>query len=136
MRASIATVDRVDRARTCPLLVRVFVKTGRHHAEGDYSAERTPPDGDGFRVYTWRDATLREIAEQVKAQFADARDPLCHLEFSLVFPNASGVHILKRVGSLRASHGGAPSECDQYTLDTIKHQAGDYLDVAILRAAA
>ena len=121
---------RLDRARTCPLLLRVFVQAGAHHAEREYSAEAVPPARHALNVYTWRDATLRELAEQVKAQFAEARE-CAALDFALVFPNAAGQHVLKRVGRVASAPGHAGDD-DGLTLGDIKHQAGDYLDVALL----
>ncbi len=122
---------RLDRARTCPLLLRVFVQAGAHHAEREYSAEGVPPARHALNVYTWRDATLRELAEQVKVQFAEARE-CAALDFALVFPNASGQHVLKRVGRVAAAPGAHVGDDDGLTLGDIKHQAGDYLDVALL----
>lgn len=76
----------VDRVRTCPLLLRVFVNVGRHHHPDEYRARSTPRGG--LDVYTWRDATLRELAEEVKAAVEAARDSRARLDFALVYPNA------------------------------------------------
>ena len=76
----------LDRARTCPLLIQLFVQQGRHHTSSEYGPETVPRDG--ISVYTWRDATLRELSEEIKERFPFARDRNACLEFSLVYPNA------------------------------------------------
>ncbi|BGO89242.1 hypothetical protein NBRC10512_005925 [Rhodotorula toruloides] len=55
---------RVDREKTCPSLLRVFVKTGQHHADTDFTIQHVP-SADEHQLYTWRDTTLREIINLV-----------------------------------------------------------------------
>ena len=41
----------VDREKTCPLLLRVFCNTSRHHSAGEYARGRTPTNE--LQIYTW-----------------------------------------------------------------------------------
>ncbi|KAJ9582506.1 hypothetical protein L9F63_003199 [Diploptera punctata] len=61
----------VDREKTCPLLLRVFCNTGRHHNILDYSRGNVP--ANELQIYTWMDATLREITSLVKEVNPEAR---------------------------------------------------------------
>jgi histone deacetylase complex subunit SAP18 len=58
----LATV--VDREKTCPLLLRVFTKIGGHHTVEDFAIRGKEPK-DEVQIYTWRDATLRELTDLV-----------------------------------------------------------------------
>nr|XP_027222809.1 histone deacetylase complex subunit SAP18-like [Penaeus vannamei] len=49
----------IDREKTCPLLLRVFCSNGRHNSLAEYRRGNTPPNE--LQIYTWMDATLREI---------------------------------------------------------------------------
>lgn len=40
-----------------------------------------------------------------------------------------GVHVLREAGTV---HSSQPSDADNLTLEQIKHQTGDYLDVAVI----
>lgn len=56
----------VDREKTCPFLLRVFVKPGVHH---DLDREFQSPDRlplcDESQLYAWKDTTLRDICLQL-----------------------------------------------------------------------
>ena len=52
----------VDRETTCPLLLRVFPKAGQHHVTSAFSRHDRLPGGE-VQIYTWPDATLREVRE-------------------------------------------------------------------------
>ena len=50
----------VDRERVCPLLLRVFPKAGSHHVASAFARHDRLPGGE-VQIYTWPDATLREV---------------------------------------------------------------------------
>ncbi|XP_060674252.1 uncharacterized protein LOC107430153 isoform X2 [Ziziphus jujuba] len=54
--------EPVDREKTCPLLLRVFTKLGGHHSEEDFAVRGKEPK-DEVQIYTWKDATLRELTD-------------------------------------------------------------------------
>ncbi|KAI9079989.1 hypothetical protein K1719_038054 [Acacia pycnantha] len=50
--------------KTCPLLLRVFTKTGGHHTNEEFVVRGKEPK-DEVQIYTWKDATLRELTDLV-----------------------------------------------------------------------
>lgn len=52
----------VDRETTCPFLLRVFCKENSRHMLEDFIANKAP-EQDELQIYTWPDATLRELAD-------------------------------------------------------------------------
>ncbi|CAG5027938.1 unnamed protein product [Parnassius apollo] len=61
-------VKPVDREKTCPLLLRVFCSTGRHNTPGDYARGNVPQNE--LQIYTWMDATLRELTGMLMRNIA------------------------------------------------------------------
>lgn len=120
----------VDREKTCPLLLRVFPKKGGHHKLDEYAKRGSEPDSE-LQIYTWPDATLRELTELIK----DVRKDACHrqvrLSFSFVYPDKRGQNVMKEVGVVWAEPSRrGPDDAKQ--LHQLSFQTGDFLDVAIL----
>lgn len=110
----------------CPFLLRVFPQFGGHHGLGQYGAELPPNE---LVVYTWPDATLRELTELIKSAQPAARRQNVRLEFALVYPDARGRNTMRPVGVVNTSRVGPD---DLKTLKKLSFQTGDYMDVAIL----
>ena len=51
--------------QVCPLLLRVFPRRGGHHRLEEFAPPGEEPDGE-LTMYTWPDATLRELTDLVK----------------------------------------------------------------------
>lgn len=117
----------IDREKVCPLLLRVFCSTGRHHSLSDYSRGNTP--ANELQIYTWMDATLKELTGLVKEVNADARKKGTFFDFAIVYPapNATAYR-LREIGSTCSGRKGTD---DSVTLAHKKFQIGDYLDIAI-----
>ncbi|RHY27628.1 hypothetical protein DYB32_006659 [Aphanomyces invadans] len=81
-----------------------------------------------LHVYTWPDATLREIAELVQDGNDDARKHN-RLAISLVYIDSRGKFVVKKAGIVNTSR---KSPDEDKTLAAIGFQNGDFLDVAIL----
>ncbi|XP_018008250.1 histone deacetylase complex subunit SAP18-like isoform X2 [Hyalella azteca] len=117
----------VDREKTCPLLLRVFVCMGRHHHMAEYRRGATPPNG--LQVYTWMDATLRELAGLVQEINPDTKRRGTQFEFALVFPDLNKMQArLREIGTIVVGHQGFE---DNKTLAQSQFCIGDHLDVAI-----
>nr|XP_025657880.1 histone deacetylase complex subunit SAP18 isoform X1 [Arachis hypogaea] len=82
-------VEPVDREKTCPLLLRVFTKEGSHHTMEDFAVRGKEPSEE-VQIYTWKDATLRELTELVKEVVKPARRRHAKLSFAFVFPDKNG----------------------------------------------
>lgn len=49
----------------------LLLQNGAHHTVEDFSTRGKEPKGE-VQIYTWRDATLRELTDLVSAHAADA----------------------------------------------------------------
>ncbi|XP_078176612.1 SIN3 associated polypeptide P18 isoform X2 [Carex rostrata] len=121
--------EPVDREKTCPLLLRVFTKTGGHHLNEDFKVRGKEPK-DEVQIYTWKDATLRELTDLVKEVAPAARKRDAKLSFAFVYPDKNGRFIVRPVGRTFSFGNGRLD--DGKTLADLDFQIGDYLDVAIL----
>ncbi|KAL6174601.1 hypothetical protein ACLB2K_051247 [Fragaria x ananassa] len=116
---------------TCPLLLRVFTKNGGHHTQEDFAVRGKEPK-DEVQIYTWKDATLRELTDLVKEIAPAARRRNAKLSFAFVYPDKGGRYVFKQAGMTHA-HGNIGRRLDDSkSLNELKFQIGDYLDVAIL----
>ncbi|KAG7235141.1 hypothetical protein CRUP_024723, partial [Coryphaenoides rupestris] len=76
----------IDREKTCPLLLRVFTtNNGRHHRMDEFTRGNVP--ASELQIYTWMDATLKELTSLVKEVFPEARKKGTHFSFATVFPD-------------------------------------------------
>ncbi|XP_043430900.1 histone deacetylase complex subunit SAP18 isoform X1 [Prionailurus bengalensis] len=113
---------------TCPLLLRVFTtNNGRHHRMDEFSRGNVP--SSELQIYTWMDATLKELTSLVKEVYPEARKKGTHFNFAIVFtdPKRPGYRV-KEIGSTVSGRKGTD---DSMTLQSQKFQIGDYLDIAI-----
>ncbi|EXC17796.1 hypothetical protein L484_023149 [Morus notabilis] len=122
--------EPVDREKTCPLLLRVFTKLGGHHNEEDFAVRGKEPK-DEVQIYTWKDATLRELTDLVKEVAPAARRRNAKLSFAFVYPDKRGRFVLKQVGMTHSCGNGRRIDDDK-ALGGLDFQIGDYLDVAII----
>ncbi|GAB4813144.1 hypothetical protein N2152v2_000190 [Parachlorella kessleri] len=117
----------VDREKVCPLLLRVFTKLGSHHHLEDFGKRGQEPK-DEVQMYTWMDATLRELCDLVKEVQPAARRPSARLSFSFVYPDRRGRNVMRNVGQVHSTRYG---EDDTKSLRQLQFQTGDFLSVAI-----
>ncbi|KAK9277070.1 hypothetical protein L1049_006609 [Liquidambar formosana] len=89
--------EPVDREKTCPLLLRVFTKIGGHHNMDDFAVRGKEPK-DEVQIYTWKDATLRELTDLVKEVSQAARRRDAKLSFAFVYPDKRGRFVVREVG--------------------------------------
>ncbi|GAA6041770.1 hypothetical protein JCM8097_008325 [Rhodosporidiobolus ruineniae] len=141
---------KVDREKTCPSLLRVFVKPNAHHPDTDFSTTSLPTQ-DEHQLYTWRDTTLREILLLLRdAAPALRAAPLARYSLRLVFWDAdhdrftseelaviAAKDLLTPPGSsaAAASRGVYTNPRLDRTLADAKFVVGDLLDVAYLGAS-
>uniref|UniRef100_A0A8C0NJ39 Histone deacetylase complex subunit SAP18 n=1 Tax=Canis lupus familiaris TaxID=9615 RepID=A0A8C0NJ39_CANLF len=123
--------EKPDREKTCPLLLlllRVFTtNNGRHHRMDEFCNGNVP--SSELQIYTWMDATLKELTSLVKEVYPEARKKGTHFNFAIVFtdPKRPGYRV-KEIGSTMSGMKGTD---DSMTLQSQKFQIGDYLDIAI-----
>ncbi len=77
-----------------------YLQLGAHHRLEEYPRTGTLPPGE-VQVYTWLDATLRELGELVKEVQPRARTPSARLSFAFVYPDRRGLNVMRQVGCRR-----------------------------------
>lgn len=116
--------------QTCPLLLRVFCSTGRHHGLSEFSHGSTP--SNELQIYTWQDATLRELTTLVRDVNPETRRKGTYFDFALVYPDShSPGYRMREIGVTCSGQKGAD---DTKTLAQSKFTIGDYLDINITPA--
>ncbi|XP_022921149.1 histone deacetylase complex subunit SAP18 [Onthophagus taurus] len=119
--------DSVDRQKVCPFLLRVFVSPGHHYKTSDYNKGTTPQNE--LQIYTWKDATLNELALLVKEVNPETRRKGTKFTFSLVYPDSRApVYRMREIGSTATGQKGPD---DLKTLAQARFAIGDYMDIAI-----
>lgn len=77
-------------------IVNTPTQEGEHHKVEDFATRGKEPE-DEVQMYTWMDATLRELTDLVKEVQTAARNPRARLQFALVYPDRQGQNVLKPV---------------------------------------
>eukprot|EP00088_Acartia_fossae_P040452 TRINITY_DN42135_c0_g1_i1.p1 TRINITY_DN42135_c0_g1~~TRINITY_DN42135_c0_g1_i1.p1 ORF type:complete len:225 (-),score=43.44 TRINITY_DN42135_c0_g1_i1:19-693(-) len=117
----------VNREETCPLLLRVFTNSFRHNDLAEYSKGNVPENE--IQIYTWLDASLKELTGLIKEVNPDARRRGTRFDFALIYPDLRmGKYFSRDIGSTRAGEKGPD---DAKTLSECKFSIGDFMDVAI-----
>jgi len=124
--ATTPTAAPIDREKTCPLLLRVFVNEGQHHLPDAYHRGRCP--ASELQIYTWKDASLKELTNLIKDVHPQASGKGTMFNFALAFPDRKGLFHFKEVGTTSVAHTGPD---DRLTLQSVRLEIGDFMDVAI-----
>ncbi|KAF9152820.1 Histone deacetylase complex subunit sap18 [Linnemannia schmuckeri] len=61
----------IDREKLCPFLLKMFYKQGEHHRVDQYKPTSLPPKSSELQLYTWKNATMGEIASLVQQAIPD-----------------------------------------------------------------
>ncbi|EMD40331.1 hypothetical protein CERSUDRAFT_62335 [Gelatoporia subvermispora B] len=144
----------VDREKTAPFLIRTFIKIGSFHRLTQFD-DGSVPIADEQQIFTWKDATLREVLTTLRATAPaspEYRHPLARYSFRALYADSAARgrvaqkdlglvysrDILGEPGSLASpaprllSDADAPPPADERTLDELRFVPGDYLCVAVL----
>ncbi|EJF62173.1 hypothetical protein DICSQDRAFT_104430 [Dichomitus squalens LYAD-421 SS1] len=146
----------VDREKTAPFLIRTFVKIGTYHRLAQFE-DGPLPLADEQQIYTWKDATLREVLTTLRSSApasTEYRHPLARYSFRAVFADAAArgrysqkdlgmvysrdilgepgslVHTAPRLLEDVEPETSSSSESDK-TLDELRFVPGDYLCVMV-----
>lgn len=71
------------------------------------------------QIYTWPDATLRELTDLVKEVQPAARRTTARLEFALIYPDKKGRNVIRVIGG---THSTRPGPDDIKTLKQLNFQ--------------
>jgi len=132
----------IDRQKQCPFLLRVFVSNSRHNPLKEYNRGATP--GNELQIYTWMDASIKELTALVREVNADSRRKGTYFDVGRVYTvhNKHGAgykeilrnrvdncdFALKKIGTTVAGRRGVD---DNKTLKEVGFVIGDYLDIAV-----
>lgn len=83
---------------------------GGHHRLEDYARRGAEPK-DEVQVYTWPDASLRELTDLVKEVQPAARRSTARLDFALVYPDKRGRNVMRVVRGLPSPLGTPGATC-------------------------
>ena len=75
------------------------LQLGGHHRLEDYMRRGEEP-GDEIQMYTWHDASLRELTELVQQVQPSALRSNARLEFAFVYPDRKGHNVIRQVDYL------------------------------------
>ncbi|EGO02292.1 hypothetical protein SERLA73DRAFT_166749 [Serpula lacrymans var. lacrymans S7.3] len=150
----------VSREKTAPFLIRAFVKTGGFHRLALFE-EGSLPTTDEQQIFTWKDATLREVLTTLRntaPPTPEFRHPLARYSFRAIYADSAnrGRFAQKELGIvysrdilgepgtidspaprlLEDTDGEArePSEREREarTLEELRFVPGDYLCISII----
>ncbi|RDB20181.1 Histone deacetylase complex subunit SAP18 [Hypsizygus marmoreus] len=150
----------VPREKTAPFLIRTFVKIGSFHRLTLFE-DGTLPTTDEQQLFTWKDATLREVLTTLRNTaplISEYRHPLARFSFRTVYADSANKgrfsqkdlgmvysrDILGEPGTLNSTaprlredndgEAREPSEREreERTLDELRFVPGDYLLIAVL----
>ena len=120
-------------------MIKLYCRMNGHHRLEEFSPPRFPID-DEVVIYTWRDATLRELSNLVRGVLPgqQASDPTLKFSFTLLYPNPQrkGAFISRPLGwSFEGGDGVGRSlqltDASERTLESFRFVPGDIIDVAI-----
>ena len=107
------------------------MSTGRPHQISDYSRGNVPQNE--LQIYTWMDATLKELSGLVKEVNQEARKKGTTFEFRLVYPDPRAP--VMRFREIGGTTCGIKGPDDNKSLANARFQIGDYLDISIITPA-
>ncbi|KAI8078956.1 Sin3 associated polypeptide p18-domain-containing protein [Gilbertella persicaria] len=117
----------IDREKECPFLLRIFTRNGGHNPLSQYTLDSVP--SEELSLYTWKNATLEEIAQLIEQVIPEARDPDARIAFRLIYLDTERARYASRdIGRVVAA---SPTDDQKKTLEECKFFIGDYLDVAV-----
>eukprot|EP00483_Globobulimina_turgida_P000054 UN00054 len=123
----------VDREKTTPFLIRVFVHRGRHFDDAEYRDPSNLPKSGQIHIHTWMDATLLELKKLLTEVVPELKKPNydASLSFALVYPDRKGTMVVKKCGNVIRIDRNNHNKDAQKTLKQLKFEIGDFLDVSI-----
>ncbi|CAH0492008.1 unnamed protein product [Peronospora effusa] len=95
-----------------------------------FEALEDKPIANELHIYTWPDATLREIADLVQDSNTDAQKPNMRLSICIVSETRDGRLLMRKIGYVNSSRRRCAD--DHKTLASVRFHPGDLLDIALV----
>lgn len=121
------SVQEINREKICPFLIRLFYKENDFNLLEEMNSGRFPSTRE-LHIYTWMDASLRELTMLIRdsVDFAKRKDAI--LNFSFIFPDSKGKYQRKEIGNIHMYKKG---QDDNKTLQQLRFSIGDFIDISI-----
>ncbi|KAF8822086.1 Sin3-associated polypeptide SAP18 [Cardiosporidium cionae] len=120
----------VDRSIVPPFLLRVFLKINGEHDITEFATRQKEPEQDELQIYAWMDARLRELVNLVKEVCEETRERNAIWKFRLIYPDKQGHNLMSPIGQVHSTK--VDTWEDKKTLQQVKFQIGDYIDLSVL----
>ncbi len=117
----------INREKVCPFLLRVYYKENEFNSLDDMNNGKFPTNRE-LHIYTWMDASLKELTILIKDVVDAARKNNSVLNFSFIFPDSKGRLQRKEIGSVSMNKKNFE---ENKTLQQLKYTIGDYIDINI-----
>jgi hypothetical protein len=91
------------------------------------------PEEDEVQIYTWKDATLKELSSLIKEVYPQSRHKEVKFSFRLIYTDLRGKFVGKELGITFNNRRGKD---DEKSLEDARFVVGDYMDVAIFHTSS
>ena len=120
----------IDRAKTCPFLLRIFYKVNGYNSLRNFSGDNFPPELD---IYTWEDANLKELANFIHKALKDTVLGMYdYYKFSRIHYDMKGTLLSDEIGAVVIKDKKSRLNYNEKkALKDIGFQIGDYFDINI-----
>ncbi|KAK8805472.1 hypothetical protein WA158_002128 [Blastocystis sp. Blastoise] len=112
----------MDREKTCPFLLRTFIRSNQHFQESEFTIQSVPSDCE-LDIHTWKDATIMEILTIIRQDNIDSRRKNATIDILKGYFTNSGQFYIKKVGSITSDQ----NYDKKMTLDQTQLRIGDFL---------
>jgi histone deacetylase complex subunit SAP18 len=119
--------DEINREKICPFLVKVYYRENEFNNLDDFNNGLFPTNRELY-IYTWMDASLRELTILIKDAIDLIKRKDATLNFSFVFPDNKGKLQRKEIGIV---YTNKKSTEENKTLQQLKYTIGDLIDISI-----
>jgi histone deacetylase complex subunit SAP18 len=122
------TTIEINREKICPFLVKLYYKENEFNSLEEMNSGKFPISRE-LHIYTWMDATLRELTLLIKdsLDFSNKRKEM-NFNFSFIFPDSKGILQRKEIGNV---HSHKKYNDDNKTLKQLSFSIGDYIDICV-----
>lgn len=110
-----------------------MLQFGGHHNVLEYAKDL--PSNE-LMMYTWEDATLRELTDLVKSAQPAAKRQNARLEFALVYPDKKGRNVMRQVcyfGLQNTVTSLAPYACSEGHYSTASKETSQCWNIFMIR---
>ena len=125
------STQEINREKICPFLIKLYYKENDFNSLEEMNAGKMPISRE-LHIYTWMDASLRELTMLIRdsVDFTKRKDAI--LNFSFIFPDSKGKLQRKEIGNV---HMYKKFPDDNKTLQQLRFTIGDYIDISIKTAS-